>query len=185
MAWTTPKTNFISGEVLTATQMNSIGSNLVALINAGSTTKTDKYSASVAGLSFTPNVTGLEVTITPSTVTSKILLVCSLSIATETGSIVGAKLMRDVTAIAIGDAEGSRARVSAAINTAVATGGQTAIITTLDSPGTIAAITYGVQLYNNSGLTRTLYLNQGTDTTTNSGGYLRTVSSITAIEIPV
>ena len=30
MAWTAPKTDFVSGNVLTAAQMNAIGENLVA-----------------------------------------------------------------------------------------------------------------------------------------------------------
>lgn len=31
MAWTTPKTDFVSGNILTAAQMNAIGNNLLAL----------------------------------------------------------------------------------------------------------------------------------------------------------
>ena len=189
MAFVTP-TNVTVGSVLTASKYNqeaveNVGVIRAAQINVQSVTKTDKYSQSTASRVFTSNVTGLDVTITPSSSTSKILLICSLSIASGTGAIVGARLLRGVTAIAVGDAEGSRARVSAAQNTAVVTAGQSVVITTLDTPNTTSATTYGVQLYNNAGSTQTLFLNQGTDTAQNDGGILRTASSITAIEVPV
>lgn len=186
MAWTTPKTDFASGNILTAAQMNAIGNNLNALINVTSTTKTDTFSASLSANTFSSDVTGLTTTITPTTATSKVLVIVTVSATAESGVTVGAwRLMRGSTAIGVGTTVSNRVAVSAYVgNYDHAGGAQTFTFATLDAPATISATTYAVQIRNLSGLTRTHYVNRGY-TDTDNNGFTRPASSITAIEVPV
>ena len=182
MAWTTPKTDFDPGNVLTAAEMNAIGENLVSLINVQSTTKTDTQSISLATATFSSNITGLDVTITPTSATSKILLIAMLSLSGE--STVGVRLVRGATPIGVGATAGSRTSVSTGHEqNTVSTGLPTSIVF-LDSPATISAQTYGLQVFNGSGVTRNIYINRGS-TDTDTATHMRTISSVTAIEIPV
>jgi hypothetical protein len=189
MAWTTPKTDFASGNILTAAQMNAIGNDLLALININSTSKTDTFSVSLSANSFSSNVTGLEVTITPTTNTSKILVVATVAATAESGVTVGGwRIMRGASAVsaAVGATAGSRNSLSAfnASTYDQGAGGNAVTVAALDSPATTSAVTYGVQLRNLSGLTRTHYVNRGF-TDTDSNNFNRLVSTITAIEVPV
>lgn len=186
MAWTTPKTNFVSGDILTAAQMNAIGENLKSLINITSTTKTDTYSASLSANTFSSDVTGLTTTITPTTATSKVLVIVSVSATAESGVTVGGwRLMRNTTAIGVGTGTSNRVAISAyAASYDQGGGAQTFTFATLDSPATVSAVTYAVQIRNLSGLTRVHYVNRGYTDTDNSG-FTRGASSITAIEVPV
>lgn len=71
MAWTAPKTDFASGNILTAAQMNAIGDNLVNLQAARPLNRVTMTSATVSttGTSF---ATGTEVFTTDLTFTSTI-----------------------------------------------------------------------------------------------------------------
>ena len=155
MAFTTPKT-WSFGEILTSTDMNTyVRDNTVALraLGIGSnivqTVKTDSFSTSSS--TFT-DVTGLAVTITPSSATNKVLIlldvngVGSASTGDRTTQII---LLRDSTDVYIGDASSTRTRAlaSAARGTSSATSREArhfgAVF--LDSPGVASAVTYKVQ----------------------------------------
>lgn len=62
MAWTAPKTNFVSGDVLTAAQMNAIGDNLIALPRGYITGS--KKTSNQSGISTITDITSLSVTFT-------------------------------------------------------------------------------------------------------------------------
>jgi hypothetical protein len=156
-----------------------------------STVKTDTFSASVATGANTA-ITGLSVTITPSSATSKILVTYmvngSLDLAGGASGSNGilTTLKRGATSIGVGNAAGSRQQVSAnsggaIVSAAVALSSGT---TFLDSPATTSATTYSINISHTSGATQTVYVNRsGTDTDSNS--YYRAISTITVMEVLV
>jgi len=175
---------FVAGNVLTAAQMNDLR-GAFRILQVVSTTKTDAFSASVAATSFSSNVTGLEVTITPSSTSSNILVYAVVQAAQDGDySYSEFRLMRDATPVAVGDAAGSRKQVTAVGGADVNDGNDQANMTGifLDSPNTTSAITYGVQVANRAGATRTLYVNRSS-TDTNSASLGRPVSTILAMEV--
>lgn len=144
-----------------------------------STAKTDSFTTTSTTF---VDITGLSLTITPTQTTSKILIM-SYVVAGVSGDIaINARLMRDSTAIFIGDAAGSRPRDTYYAGLNVSNLGIAFSPIYLDSPSTTSAITYKVQVFCNTG---TLYVNRSTqdrDTTAYDG---RTASSITAFEVIV
>lgn len=146
------------------------------VLQLSSTAKTDTFStASTSNV----DVTGLSISITPSSTTSKILIMVSMNIGVSADGVQAtAQLVRDSTAICIGDAAGSRTRSSVG-SWYGASDQRAGVITFLDSPATTSATTYKIQMRTNSGTT---YINRsGTDTDNSS--FARTASSITVMEI--
>lgn len=156
-----------------------------------STTKTDTFTASVANASST-DITGLSASITPSSTSSKILAVASVtgSGTGTNGTLSGLtlKLVRGSTDIFIGDAASNRTRISSAnFSVPGAWQGNSAGNTTiahLDSPSSTNSTTYKLQLVGAIGNNQstTFYVNySATDTDNNS--FWRSASSITLMEI--
>jgi hypothetical protein len=131
------------------------------------------------------NVTHLEVSITPSATSSKILLWGAVSGAefTSVGSI-GIALRRNGNEIdaARGSASGSQRRLIKRIRSDSVTSQGGGSFVFLDSPNTTSAVTYGVALIAIGGVSATYTINySGGEDGTNS--YARDVSTITAMEI--
>lgn len=108
------------------------------------TTKTDTYTNASSGYN---DITGLSATITPSSASSRILVLAVVNGSVNTASDNGGQvqLVRGSTAIAIGDASGSRTRAGAylgVLNTNTMAG---AVIIHVDSPATTSATTYKLQ----------------------------------------
>jgi hypothetical protein len=143
-----------------------------------STTKTDTFTSNSTT---NVDITGLSATITPSSATSTILVMLDLTgSGIPAASYMTYQLVRNSTAIAIGDASGSRTRASNTIYGAVTGVLGSASNTFLDSPSTTSATTYKIQgRINTSG---TFYVNRA-DTDTDFSTFARTVSSITLMEI--
>ena len=155
------------------------------ILQVVSTTKTDTFSASVAGAGETA-VTGLTATITPSATTSKVLVIVNLNGCMVTGSVPSLffRLYRDSTEIGSGDAASSRPTLMGASHIAATDGGTitTAAGHHLDSPATTSALTYSVYIVNQSSTTKTLGVNRTpADPDANSGP--RTSSQITVMEV--
>jgi hypothetical protein len=148
------------------------------ILQVVSTTKTDTFSTS--STSYT-DVTGLSVSITPSSASSKIMVFATVN-SGRLGGLPTFQLVRVSTAIGVGDAAGSRTRASMSNHPgADSTGLQltTVAVEFLDSPSTTSATTYKIQARTESS---TLYVNRsGTDT--DSATYPRVVSSITVMEV--
>lgn len=153
-----------------------------SVLQVQSTTKTSVFSTT--STSYT-DVTGLTVSITPTSSSSKILILVSVSLGA--GNILtSARLVRNSTALAVGDAAGSRIQTSVAY---VGGGGVSGIdgmapvqnITYLDSPATTSSTTYKIQMQVSSG---TGYLNQASDDQ-NAAYRPRMSSTITVMEIAV
>jgi hypothetical protein len=105
--------------------------------------KSDSFSSS--STSFT-DVTGLSVTITPTLNTSKILVLATVNGQGSPGTNEATiRLLRDSTAISIGDAAGNRTRSSGDIFMLAEGSSTNVAIGFLDSPATTSAITYKIQ----------------------------------------
>jgi hypothetical protein len=142
-----------------------------------STTKTDTFSMSSTTFG---DVTGLSVSITPTSATSKILVISNLNWGSSGNDINSARLLRDSTVISAGAAASNRSPSFAGMRTASADNIETVSVTFLDSPATTSATTYKVQV--RVGSADTVYVNR-TSTDTDVSAFPRTVSSITVMEI--
>jgi hypothetical protein len=146
-----------------------------AVLQVVSTTKTNTFSTTSTSY---VDVTGLSVSITPSSATSKILVIVSLSGSETVGW--GFQLVRNSTAICIGDSGGgSRMQGSGGMSTRDSNGINNPSANFLDSPATTSATTYKVQMYTPSA---TGYLN-GTAGDANANYTVRSASTITVMEI--
>jgi hypothetical protein len=128
------------------------------------------------------DLTGLSATITPSTNTSKVLVIASLAFFnSNNNSSVAVQLVRGSTAIGIGAAAGSRRLGNAFYDSednVVHAQGPSSIMF-LDSPATTAATTYKLQIAVNAG---TAFVNR-TRGDSDDTGSIRIGSSITVIEV--
>ena len=158
------------------------GTGFGKILQVVQTSKTD--TASLTDTYSYTDISGMSVSITPSATSSKILILSTLNIASGAAAYgANVRLVRDSTAILIGDAASSR--VQATFSTIVADSNfafpQT--INFLDSPSTTSATTYKIQwniTYDNG--TPIIYLNRSVDDS-DSASRSRTASSIIAMEV--
>ena len=138
------------------------------------TPKTDTFSTT----SSTPvDITGLSVTITPSSTNSKILVYAGVNCGSSS-SFVGLYLVRDSTYIFQGDTSGSKDRVS--INFMTDNNRPSAqTLMFLDEPATTSATTYKMQITTNS---TTSWVNRASNEA-DSAAYMRGASNMIAIEV--
>jgi len=151
-----------------------------SVLQVVSATKTDV--ASFTSSTFT-DVTGLSVSITPKSSTSKILVIVSVYCAWANAvAKIGGRIVRNSTAICLGDAAGSRTPVSGSAYWAVNADSPACVgVNFLDSPATTSATTYKWQA-NNMDASGTVYINRGsTDSDTSTTP--RLASTITVMEI--
>jgi hypothetical protein len=158
------------------------GSKIVqpgAVLQVVSTTKTDTFSTT--STTYT-DITGLSVTITPTLASSKIFVQANVSFGRSAVTYSYLLLLRDSTAIARGDAAGSRDRATGALypggeGLSSQLGAET--VSFLDTPNTTSPLTYKLQTRVGAG---TGFVNRsGSDSDTAS--FVRTVSTITLMEI--
>jgi len=150
-----------------------------AVIQVLSTTKTDTFSSTTTN-AFT-DITGLSVSITPSSSSNKILVMASVQ-GINIDSNAYFRLVRGATAIGVGDTSGSRSSVSSSnvyttVNTANNMLGSS--FQFLDSPSTTSSTTYKIQFITDVGTT---YVNR----TSSDGNFLyvgRSQSTITVMEV--
>lgn len=188
VSFTLPAADGTSGQVLTTNGSGSLSfANEGKILQAVSTTKTDVFSSSHSGhAEETSDVTGLTVSITPTSTNSKILITGFISLGTDSSveHIVAYRLYRGSTSISIGDSSGTLSRVTGSVN--FGDGGNrapgVAAINFLDSPSTTSTVTYAIRLVNLYATTITLYVNRGGDTL-DSPSRARTTSTITAMEV--
>ena len=150
------------------------------IIQIVSTTKTDSFTTS--GTAFV-DLTGMSVTITPRSTSSKIFIFSSIQGTGQvSAAFCAAKLVRNSTDIAIGDAFSSAGRVTSSTGYTGDSGAQLHItISHLDSPATTSATTYKIQVSSlHDGAS--CFINRSQQ---DNGVYtrVRCVSSITAMEI--
>jgi len=176
---------FVAGNVLTAAQMNALRGSF-RILQVASTTKTDTFSASVASAG-TTSVTGLSVSITPSSTSSTIFVMASVAGCTVAGGDKPGTSFFQLTAagspILVGAAASNRTQLSAASLGLLSNQGfQTATMQGIHSPATTSSVTYGVDVFNVIGVTATVYVNRGPDDT-DVALNPRTISTITVMEV--
>ena len=155
--------------------LNSTGS----ILQIKSVTKTDATSTSSQTFS---DVSGLSIAITPSATSSKILVIGTIN-ASEAGDQASVRLMRDSTAIAIGDAASNRIRATASIGEGSTLYYMSCLSAShLDSPSSTSALTYKWQIRSGSGA-NTTYVNRTVADRDTAHYEPRVVSSITVMEI--
>lgn len=146
-------------------------------------TKTDV--ASVTGGTFAD--VGLSAAITPSSASSKILVLVQANIGSNSGFSMKSRLMRGSTAIHVGDAASNRPRATAEFTGCYASIAEYNAVPLsmnfLDSPSTTSSITYKVQyaVYT----TYVVYINRSGSDLDTSVYDARTASSITLMEVAV
>jgi hypothetical protein len=173
---TTLPATFVAGNVLEATQMNDLR-GAFRVLQVVSATKTDTFTSS--STSFT-DITGISVSITPTSATSKVLVLASVSGSQDVGAaLIALRLVRDSTAIAVGNASGSRVSATTSMYSGDTSAQSSATMQFLDSPATTSATTYKVQGRTNIG---TFFINRSDADSDNTYEY-RTVSTITVMEI--
>jgi len=166
----------------TVTGFDPVASGFGKVLQVVSAVKTDTFTTTSA--TYTA-VTGMTATITPSSASSKVLVMVDLKIsAIDTTQGAHVRLLRDSTAIYIGDASGSRVQSSTSAQTLGDAAGDFALfgstLVFLDSPGAATATTYSIEM--RRGTAGTALLNR-------SGNYPNDArvglpaSSITVIEV--
>jgi len=140
-------------------------------------TKTSAFSTS--STSWT-TVTGLSASITPSSTSSKILVMCSVPYSNHSNTAF-IRLTRGGTVLLEGDSAGSRTRAMAASNDwGSEVNADVFSYTYLDSPATTSSITYYPQVKSDAGTT--IGVNR-TQQDNDNGSYGRFCSTVTLLEI--
>jgi hypothetical protein len=154
--------------------------NVLQVVSA---TKTDTQVTSTATF---VDVSGLSLSITPSSASNKIFLVVNINID-GLERYMGVKFVRDSTDIGIGDADGSRTRLTVSSMRNQSPTGDNYIMhnssaSFLDTPNTTSATTYKIQAGLHYGSAQNLYINR--PYTDDDATYItRGISTLTAYEI--
>ena len=168
---------------------NAIDAGLDAAGNAGigsnvvQTIKTDTFTTT--STSYT-DITGLSVNITPSSATSKVLVIASMMhTQTSTGANDAYRLVRDSTSLSLGDTASNRTRATIATSQGRLPGtgqnadnGKVSTLVVLDSPATTSAVNYHIEVS-----TTGTFILQATANDADLSSEYRGTSSITAIEV--
>lgn len=158
--------SWTAADVLTAASMNNLR-GAFRILQVSQAVKTDTFTLSSS--TFT-DITGLSVTITPYSNTSKFLLVANVSVGASTDAAQLRFTGGNSTAY-VGDTAGSRIRIGAEAYAGTASAMDNVTMIYLDSPATASAVTYKVQLRHHAG--STIYVNRSftdTDNTSHSRG---------------
>ena len=147
-----------------------------------STTKTD---TSEINSSTFVDVSGLSVTITPTSSLSKIYINCNITLNHhDSNQTVVFRFVRGSTGVGVGASAGSRLQASAA--TATVGGGdhpQTVSAQFLDTPSTTSSTTYKIQIASESGGQTFVNRNNNNDSDNSDPKHSRYASTITVMEV--
>ena len=147
------------------------------ILQVASTAKTDTFSTT--STSFT-DVTGLTVSITPSSATNKVLIIAQVALGSQANG-TSLRLSGGNATDYVGDADGSRIQaIMGGSNMGIGDYELAMSLVYLDSPATTSSTTYAVQLRREG--PGTAYVNRS-PTNTDSADFARGASSITVMEI--
>ena len=176
-------TDMLATDAVSAAKIGSLPAG--SILQVVSATKSD--TSSVTDYNWTD--TGLSVSITPSSSSNEILVLADMNIGGNNMFDVKLRLLRDSTAIGLGDAVGSRPQVTRVVNTYSPSsyGIYHQVPTTiiyLDSPSTTSATTYKIQ-FASYGSNNLAYLNKSHNNATDANNeYEGTPASfITVMEV--
>ena len=176
-----------AGDITTGTLASARVPN-GSVLQVVSTTKTDTATFSSTTTNTFVDLAGLSVTITPTSASSKILVFFTVNVTRSSSATQHVRLMRDTTAIGVGDAAGSRLQDT--VITRDSPSGDVPYSlwignlngSYLDSPSTTSATVYKLQGTLGVSYSGTFYINRsGDDANADYGG--RPISSITVMEI--
>ena len=172
----------VDGAVTSSDLASGVGGKILQVV---STTKTDTFSTT-ASTSSMATLTGLSVSITPSSTSSKIIVMLGMNLGSANDTIMTYQLYRDTTAISQGDAASNRPRVtgvSVYVDGAGAMqyGGSPISTQYLDSPSTTSSITYSVKIGSTVG--NTIYCNRTSADRDTTNYDARSASTITLMEV--
>jgi hypothetical protein len=163
------------------TRTNFVSGITGGILQVKQTYKTDSFNTSASTLT---DVTGLSVTITPTSATSKILVFTHVSGAARASAGGNVRLLRGSTQIGLADAASNRSLSSLSGNLWITSDHDAARSMCgmfLDAPATTSSTTYKIQVKNGSGgATNINRTNNDTDAEDSPG---RMTSSITVFEI--
>ena len=168
--------NTATSQWVNFSQRTSAGSVLQVV----STTKTDTFSTNSTTM---VDVTGLSLSITPSSTSNKILIFGFVSVGTPNTNFVYFNLVRDSTAICIGDASTNRVNVTGMSFAGVSNEGNVTLVPTnfLDSPNSTSSLTYKIQI--RCATAGNAYVNRSHRDSASTNFDMRIASTITAMEI--
>jgi hypothetical protein len=152
------------------------------------TTKVDTYTVSLGdSVVSSANITGLDVVITPTATSSRILLSGHILLSTtnpDVNSSVDVQLLVNgsLVALANGAAASSRTRCIGAVSTESTYESGTFSFSIVDVPNSTSELTYGFRLHNNRGATATICVNR-TGNDSDAAGIIRGASAVVAQEI--
>lgn len=152
-----------------------VASKIAQVVSTTLTTATSRASATFG------DVTGLTVSITPTLSTSKIFVIATVSVGTDTG--VGhffGRLARGGTGIAVATSTSNRVATSQQVSSPIPQVSTSWNASFLDSPASTSALTYSVQCMSPGGAT---ILINSSYTDGDTSGYARSVSTITVVEV--
>lgn len=159
---------------------NTAGTTNNRVLQVVSTEKSDQFTTTSTTF---VDITGMSATITPTSSSSKILIIFSVGLVGNStgGQFVYLKVNRNPSGlVSIGDQASARARVSAGNGGTQPYSNSSLTITNLDSPSTTSAVTYNIQMRSQS--TGTAKFNSRGDDA-NSTAYGRSSASLTLMEI--
>lgn len=164
-----------AGLSLSAGSLSATGSSGGKILQVVQATKTD--TASVTGTTFGSVFTA---SITPSSATSQVLVMASLSIGVTASNFIMLRLTKAGSSLLLGDAASSRLRVTTQSNS-VSNGAMSSVsISYLDSPASTSSQTYAIEIASHT--TGAVYLNRsGADTDT--AAFARGSSTIILMEV--
>ena len=178
--------------LVTATSYAGAGGDLTGIttgkiLQVVSTTKTDTFSTNSDTL---VDVTGLSLSITPSSSSNKVLVHLELEYGGDDNYFWG-RVIRGSTAIGLGDANSNHTRGSFDLGMPDANAQQYRVFHSsyqiLDSPNTTSATTYKIQVQSYSGDSRYLYINRSKQDADSGGSSVawqgRTSSTLTLMEV--
>ena len=138
------------------------------ILQVVSTIKTDTFTATPAAFTYV-DITGFELTITPSSTSSKIMVIASMMVGS--GARARGRLVRDSTPIGV-HANGN----TFGFESSAASEAWHPSISFLDSPVTTSSVTYKVQMTTGTA-GQAVYVNQA------AGGNYRGTSQLTLMEV--
>ena len=172
-AGTTALTIDASQNITTANKFAKASLPTGSVLQVVQIVKTDSFTSATSGF---VDITGLSVSITPTSATSKILIFATITAGSGTGDNLGFNLVRNSTNI--NQSTSGTANRTLTQNYGTAFQSITSPITFLDSPSTTSATTYKLQM-DSGGLTTCKINVRSTDS------YYGGVSQITLMEIAV
>lgn len=185
-------TALVAGDVITVWTVNSFSvantytqaqsdarypAKVGSVLQVASTTKTDTFTTTSTSL---VDITGLSVTITPTSATSTILVMCSVQYSLEhSNGQQYFQLLRGSTAIAQGDSSGSRTRTTAQGAPVAGYAMNNYALMFVDNPATTGSTTYKIQ----TRITGSTGCINRTFADVDSSVYPRGISTITVMEV--